>query len=123
MEAPAQVSSSSSVRVAEVRGPAENNFRVASKWNVKVTELLSYRHDKNPRHQTCRWRSLWKRDIPLHFGDEGKGFISFGADRTDGSLISLCTSVENEFIAYLSALSFPNVAVDFISVSIHSSTH
>ncbi|GBN34968.1 hypothetical protein AVEN_76809-1 [Araneus ventricosus] len=30
---------------------------------------------------------------------EGKGFISFGADRTeDGSLISLCAAVENEFL-------------------------
>ncbi|GBN08017.1 hypothetical protein AVEN_85743-1 [Araneus ventricosus] len=30
---------------------------------------------------------------------EGKGFISFGADRTGGNLISLCTSVEKEFLA------------------------
>ncbi|GBN35759.1 hypothetical protein AVEN_32301-1 [Araneus ventricosus] len=34
------------------------------------------------------------------FWGEGKGFISFGADRTgDGSLISLCAAVENEFLA------------------------
>ncbi|GBN70071.1 hypothetical protein AVEN_156703-1 [Araneus ventricosus] len=62
--------------------------------------ILSYRHEKNPRHQTCLWRSLWKRDIPLHFGGEGKGDISFGVDRAGGSLISLCTLFENEFLAY-----------------------
>ncbi|GBM78002.1 hypothetical protein AVEN_230095-1 [Araneus ventricosus] len=32
-------------------------------------------------------------------GGEEKGYISFGADRTVGSLITLCTSVENEFLA------------------------
>ncbi|GBN82416.1 hypothetical protein AVEN_19813-1 [Araneus ventricosus] len=59
--------------------------------------LLYYCHEKNPRYQTCLWRALWKRDTPLHFGSVGKGFISFGADRTDGSLVSLCTRDENEF--------------------------
>ncbi|GBL89391.1 hypothetical protein AVEN_225904-1 [Araneus ventricosus] len=33
------------------------------------------------------------------FWGEGKGFISFGADKTDGSLVSFCTTVENEFLA------------------------
>ncbi|GBM71079.1 hypothetical protein AVEN_186648-1 [Araneus ventricosus] len=65
-----------------------------------VWYLLYYRHEKNPRHQTCLWRVLWKRDIPLHFGGEGKVFISFGADRTDGSLYSLCTTVENDLSPY-----------------------
>ncbi|GBN30169.1 hypothetical protein AVEN_213968-1 [Araneus ventricosus] len=32
-------------------------------------------------------------------GGEGKGFILFGSDRTGGSLISLCTLVESEFLA------------------------
>ncbi|GBN89947.1 hypothetical protein AVEN_200417-1 [Araneus ventricosus] len=62
--------------------------------------ILYYRHKKNPRHQTCLWRALWKRDIPLHYGGDGKGIISFGADRTDGSLVSRCTTVENEFSPY-----------------------
>ncbi|GBO20168.1 hypothetical protein AVEN_24478-1 [Araneus ventricosus] len=53
---------------------------------------------ENPKHQTRRWRSLWKRDIPLHFGVEGKGII--GRDRAGGSLVSLCTAVENEFSPY-----------------------
>ncbi|GBN54715.1 hypothetical protein AVEN_61795-1 [Araneus ventricosus] len=61
--------------------------------------LLYYRHEKSPGLQTCMWRASWKRDIPLHFGDEGKGLISFGEDRTDGSLVSLCTTVENGFLA------------------------
>ncbi|GBM10499.1 hypothetical protein AVEN_46620-1 [Araneus ventricosus] len=39
---------------------------------------------------------VMERDFPLHFGCEEKGFISFGGDRTGGSL-SLCTSVEIEF--------------------------
>ncbi|GBN67582.1 hypothetical protein AVEN_144230-1 [Araneus ventricosus] len=60
--------------------------------------ILSYRHEKNPRHQTCLWRSLWKRDIPLHFGGKEKGFISFGVDRTGGSLISICTLFDNKFL-------------------------
>ncbi|GBL82216.1 hypothetical protein AVEN_252403-1 [Araneus ventricosus] len=89
---------------------------------MKTTGLLSYHHEKNPRHQTCGWQSLWKRDIPLHFRGEGKGFISFSADRTGGSLISLCTSVENEFLAQRSGLSLTNIAVDLIPVSHHSST-
>ncbi|GBN23724.1 hypothetical protein AVEN_118439-1 [Araneus ventricosus] len=33
------------------------------------------------------------------WGCEGKGFISFDADRTSVSLILLCTLVENEFLA------------------------
>ncbi|GBM60602.1 hypothetical protein AVEN_256317-1, partial [Araneus ventricosus] len=59
----------------------------------KNLHLLYYRPEKNPRHQTCLWRALWKRDIPLHFGGEENAFISFGADRTDGGLLSLCTTV------------------------------
>ncbi|GBM28917.1 hypothetical protein AVEN_265298-1 [Araneus ventricosus] len=51
---------------------------------VKLISILSCRHEKNPRHHICRWRSLRKRDIPLHFGEEGKGLISFVADRTSG---------------------------------------
>ncbi|GBL95621.1 hypothetical protein AVEN_24826-1 [Araneus ventricosus] len=84
--------------------------------------VLSYRHEKTPRHQTCRWRSLWERDIPLHFGGEEKGYISFGAAGTGGSLISLGTSVENEFLTYGSALSLPNVAVYILPFSLASST-
>ncbi|GBM91307.1 hypothetical protein AVEN_69677-1 [Araneus ventricosus] len=84
--------------------------------------VLYYRIEKNPRHQTCLWWASWKRDIPLHFEGEGEGFISFGADRTDRSLLSLCTTVENEFIAKRSVLCSPNVAVDFIPVYLLSST-
>ncbi|GBM96152.1 hypothetical protein AVEN_128292-1 [Araneus ventricosus] len=54
---------------------------------------------EKPQTLDSRWRSLWKRDIPLHLGGEGKGIISFGADGTGGSLISLCASVENELLA------------------------
>ncbi|GBM91176.1 hypothetical protein AVEN_192305-1 [Araneus ventricosus] len=56
-----------------------------------VLDYLHYHHEKSPRHQ---WLSLWRQDIPLHLvGGEGKGFVSFGAERTGGSLISRCTSV------------------------------
>ncbi|GBM39083.1 hypothetical protein AVEN_190222-1 [Araneus ventricosus] len=34
------------------------------------------------------------------FWGVGKSFISFGADRTDGNLVSLCTTVENDFSPY-----------------------
>ncbi|GBN46213.1 hypothetical protein AVEN_218601-1 [Araneus ventricosus] len=81
-------------------------FRIANRISIIIYSqsklfgcILSYGHEKNPRHQTCRWRTLWKRDIPLHFRGEEKGFISFGEDRIGGSLISLRTSIENEFLA------------------------
>ncbi|GBM20160.1 hypothetical protein AVEN_5685-1 [Araneus ventricosus] len=64
-----------------------------SKMSAKVIGLPYYRQEKNPRHQTWMWRALWKRDIPLDFGGEGMGFASLGADRTDGSLVSLCTTI------------------------------
>ncbi|GBO37519.1 hypothetical protein AVEN_238910-1 [Araneus ventricosus] len=85
--------------------PAEVSFLFVLPFKANASPigsalLLSYRREKNLRHQTSLWRSLWKRDIPLHFGSEGKGFISFDADRTGGSLFSLCTSFESEFLAY-----------------------
>ncbi|GBN21035.1 hypothetical protein AVEN_202509-1 [Araneus ventricosus] len=83
---------------------------------------LSNRYEKKPRHQTGRWRSLWKRDIPLYLGIEGKGIISFGSVRTGGSFISLCTPAENEDLAERSALILPNVVFDFVPVSFLSST-
>ncbi|GBM97764.1 hypothetical protein AVEN_142040-1 [Araneus ventricosus] len=75
-------------------------LRAHQTGKIALEVIMYYRHEKNPRHQTCLWWSLWKRDIPLHFGGEGKGFISFGLDRTDGSLVSLCTTVENDFSPY-----------------------
>ncbi|GBM70324.1 hypothetical protein AVEN_102659-1 [Araneus ventricosus] len=50
------------------------------------------------------------------FGGEGKGDISFGTNRTGGSLILLCTSAENEFLALRIALSLPNVAVFYTCI-------
>ncbi|GBM02445.1 hypothetical protein AVEN_76495-1 [Araneus ventricosus] len=80
--------------------PMESEMATFSAIWVGSRFVLYYRHEKNPRHHTCLWRVLWKRDIPLHLGGEGKGFISFGADRTDGSLVSRCTTVENDFSPY-----------------------
>ncbi|GBL79633.1 hypothetical protein AVEN_18186-1 [Araneus ventricosus] len=41
-EVPAQVSSSSSDRCSQLRGPYRNNPRVASKWDVNITKHFNY---------------------------------------------------------------------------------
>ncbi|GBL93726.1 hypothetical protein AVEN_166768-1 [Araneus ventricosus] len=53
-------------------------------------------------------------------GAERKGFTSLGVDRTGGSIICLCWKTNSSPNG--SALGLPNVAFDFISVSVLSLT-
>ncbi|GBN44031.1 hypothetical protein AVEN_95092-1, partial [Araneus ventricosus] len=71
-----------------------------------------------PHNQTCRWPLLWKRDIPLHFGVIER--VLFYLSQIEPAKVSL--RFENEFLSKRSALTLPNVAVDFIPVSLLSPT-
>ncbi|GBL84587.1 hypothetical protein AVEN_191057-1 [Araneus ventricosus] len=92
-------------------------------YNTHVQEqVLSYRHEKNPRHQTCLWRSLWKRDIPLYFGVKERALFQLAQIGPVEFSFCLVLRVKTNSSHNGSALRLPNVAVNFISLSLLSST-
>ncbi|GBL81773.1 hypothetical protein AVEN_93534-1 [Araneus ventricosus] len=72
-------------------------FGVDTLYNNTEDTVLPPR--ENPQTPDMLVAVVTETGYPTAFWGEGKGFISFGADRTGGSLISFCTSAENEFLA------------------------